>query len=683
MSALSYLEQYRQRYTPITSQEKLPVSNPTANVQSLLTRYLGPGEILTVGVTDSSNGKLETLHESPQSSKEEIIDKTCSNPDVSDSDDDIFDDLDKSLLPTSVFNSKPKLTVNEVIQKDAKLAAMYKVNGKRRHSSPNDGSNTLHQYQRHLRRRASSSPEGSGRLQDISAKASIARPESEICLKTLGRQDSNLSTVSFESNMSNKSINASYNDDILELSDGEFDFDLEIDLNSSKQSDSDSQKLFSQFQLDSDSQKDVDSLTGNDDADGGCLLCHPLSARSACSADSNISLCHKCAAQRRERHATIKEILESELSYQKDLKLIKDHFHDPLTQSGLLSEDEISVVFGNILRLISVSEKFADQLVEHLKCLRSSGDEYYSEAAIGQLICDSSAKFLAFETYCLNYTTAATTIEQLRKDNELFNLFLDASQNDNAALRRMDLKTFLMLPVQRVMKYPLLMKRLYKATNTAHTDRDAIEGANEKLTNILHHINAQSKLLSSLISNPKGSNSKSTQRTSFEIALTKLVIDTLNWKYDEVHFLNSGKVGYLQPGDSQLKEKIRTSRFNIAYAVLVTRGRDNPPKSATKKHLLFTHSTAISNAALLIIKKGTSRLQVLGEPYYLPKCLVSRNAEYYDVFEIAKEYFKEKFIVRPTHSREVWFKNLKYYSMVLGGRNNRRRHALPNILLHT
>ncbi|KAG7252964.1 hypothetical protein CRUP_015649, partial [Coryphaenoides rupestris] len=42
--------------------------------------------------------------------------------------------------------------------------------------------------------------------------------------------------------------------------------------------------------------------------------------------------------------------------------------------------------------------------------------------------------------------------------------------NDNTALRRMNLRSFLMAPLQRVTKYPLLLSRISKASAEGHPD---------------------------------------------------------------------------------------------------------------------------------------------------------------------------------------------------------------------
>jgi len=59
---------------------------------------------------------------------------------------------------------------------------------------------------------------------------------------------------------------------------------------------------------------------------------------------------------------------------------------------------------------------------------------------------------LAFETYCVNQSTAALLVDQLTQERDVLRVFLDQLQKERPALRKMDLKAFLMLPVQRVTK---------------------------------------------------------------------------------------------------------------------------------------------------------------------------------------------------------------------------------------
>jgi len=83
------------------------------------------------------------------------------------------------------------------------------------------------------------------------------------------------------------------------------------------------------------------------------------------------------------------------------------------------------------------------------------------EARVGRAFLDSTHMLLAFETYCVNQCSAALLVDQLTQEREVLRVFLDQLQKERPSLRKMDLKAFLMLPVQRVTKwvYELAMGR--------------------------------------------------------------------------------------------------------------------------------------------------------------------------------------------------------------------------------
>jgi len=81
-----------------------------------------------------------------------------------------------------------------------------------------------------------------------------------------------------------------------------------------------------------------------------------------------------------------------------------------------------------------------------------SWSQDYTTVSIGQLFLDSSTMLLAYETYCVNQSGVAPYLEQLESNKELLRVFLSVSQTENSVLRRMSFKSFLMVPVQRIMR---------------------------------------------------------------------------------------------------------------------------------------------------------------------------------------------------------------------------------------
>lgn len=204
-------------------------------------------------------------------------------------------------------------------------------------------------------------------------------------------------------------------------------------------------------------------------------------------------VCKSCEKKRVERKEIISEFVDTELKYGRDLKIIHDEFFTPMQIAGLLSKDQINGIFLNLQELMLVHSRFAEKLKDSVNYANEHGDIDYTTVNIGELFLKSAEMLHAFESYCVRQGTAACLLARLAKEKELLRIFLRVSQMENTLLRRMNLAAFLMVPVQRVTKYPLLLNRLYKVTAYHHKDREALRDAQLKVELHLEHINQQTK----------------------------------------------------------------------------------------------------------------------------------------------------------------------------------------------
>ncbi|XP_013402021.1 uncharacterized protein LOC106167714 isoform X3 [Lingula anatina] len=113
------------------------------------------------------------------------------------------------------------------------------------------------------------------------------------------------------------------------------------------------------------------------------------------------TLCTKCHSRRVERKETIQELVDTELSYGRDLRIIKEEFMSPMKTASLLTPEQLDTIFINLEELIDINDKFADKLQDLVELANEQGDEDYVTVYIGQLFLESSNMFLAFENYCV------------------------------------------------------------------------------------------------------------------------------------------------------------------------------------------------------------------------------------------------------------------------------------------
>lgn len=77
-------------------------------------------------------------------------------------------------------------------------------------------------------------------------------------------------------------------------------------------------------------------------------------------------MCERCSKLRTERKEAILEFLNTESSYGEDLRIIKEEFYCPMQSAGLLTAEQLTVVFSNVQELIDVNDRFTEHLQDSI-----------------------------------------------------------------------------------------------------------------------------------------------------------------------------------------------------------------------------------------------------------------------------------------------------------------------------
>merc|ERR1719273_343760 len=125
----------------------------------------------------------------------------------------------------------------------------------------------------------------------------------------------------------------------------------------------------------------------------------------------------------------------------------------------------------------------------------------------------------------------------------------------------MNLSSFLMVPVQRVTKYPLLLARLLKVTPGNHKDRDNIREAQTRIEAALEQINKDAKEIIAM----KGSwrrggqagkgKGGGQQRELNTMRVRKLSLELLGWHRDQTRFALEGRLTFAHITDGNWRTK--------------------------------------------------------------------------------------------------------------------------------
>ncbi|XP_059488390.1 uncharacterized protein LOC132204126 [Neocloeon triangulifer] len=400
-------------------------------------------------------------------------------------------------------------------------------------------------------------------------------------------------------------------------------------------------------------------------------------------------VCRKCGKRRSERREIITELLETEVKYGRDLQIMMEEFYRPMLVAGLLTQEQLDAIFLNVPDLLEMSKQLAERLQDAVDIALDQGDEDLLTVNVGRQFISCTQMLNAFESYCIRQGGASLLLASLEKEKELLKIFLRVSQMENAVLRRMNLNSFLMVPVQRVTKYPLLLSRLYKTTPPHHEARELLKQAQQKIEAHLEHMNAEAKEISSTklwrrisIINVPGRRSNS--EADLNIKLRKLALDVLGWNPEITHFVMEGRLLFTQPTDSNWR-KGRTIKLSHLNVLLVTLGKPNAnykPESQESGELTFPKATGIQEACLLLLKDKAGRCTMLREPLSLDKCIVCTEVpDVDDCFEVQEIATRDTFIFKSENKTKEWVQALQYHAQSLGGWR-RRRNALANIMMN-
>uniref|UniRef100_A0A8C2FKM0 Pleckstrin homology domain containing, family G (with RhoGef domain) member 2 n=1 Tax=Cyprinus carpio TaxID=7962 RepID=A0A8C2FKM0_CYPCA len=171
------------------------------------------------------------------------------------------------------------------------------------------------------------------------------------------------------------------------------------------------------------------------------------------------------------------EIVETEQAYVRDLKSIVEDYLGCIIDCGdlPLKPEEVSTLFCNIEDIY----EFNSELLEDLE--RSP-----HAAAIAECFVERSEAFDIYTIYCMNYPNSVTVLRDCMKNESLVRFF---QERQVTLCHSLPLETYLLKPVQRILKYHLLLQELSKHFDKSDPGYEVVEDAIITMTAVAWYIN--------------------------------------------------------------------------------------------------------------------------------------------------------------------------------------------------
>uniref|UniRef100_A0A674IH04 Rho guanine nucleotide exchange factor 38 n=1 Tax=Terrapene triunguis TaxID=2587831 RepID=A0A674IH04_9SAUR len=184
-----------------------------------------------------------------------------------------------------------------------------------------------------------------------------------------------------------------------------------------------------------------------------------------------------------KRVKIIAELVQTEKDYLNDLELCIREVVQPLRNKQIVRFD-VDGLFSNIESVHQISAKLLSLLEE------ATADVDPPMQVIGEVFLEIKGPLEdTYKIYCYHHDDAHTMLESYEKDEELKQHLKHCVQSLKGKPNLMDMGSLMIKPIQRVMKYPLLLCELLNSTPASHPDHKALQDAFAAVKDINVNIN--------------------------------------------------------------------------------------------------------------------------------------------------------------------------------------------------
>lgn len=204
-----------------------------------------------------------------------------------------------------------------------------------------------------------------------------------------------------------------------------------------------------------------------------------------------------------KRSLAVGELEKTEMSYLQQLKMLHDWYVNPLLQLRIITDEEHSMLFSQIGIILILNQTFQAKLSAAIELEKSLGtetigtEELEEKKSVGTEKKEDEVKslgaemlsfcpyFKIYRQYVTNYDKASILLKQLKARPE----FLEFDKESRTHCDNLAISDLIVTPLQRVMRYPMLLKEIVKHTEEDHPDLPLLNVALEKYTALNHVIN--------------------------------------------------------------------------------------------------------------------------------------------------------------------------------------------------
>ncbi|GIY06586.1 intersectin-1 [Caerostris darwini] len=195
------------------------------------------------------------------------------------------------------------------------------------------------------------------------------------------------------------------------------------------------------------------------------------------------SVFESLSSKEKKRQQHICELISTEETYVEDMSIVLDAFQKPLREASVLTKEELRSIFVNWKELIVCNTK----LLRAMR-VRSRMSSNNIIQKIGDLLCENLPHFTPYIRFCSCQLNAAALIQNKSENCPRFKEVTKLCSTDPRT-KGMPLSSFLLKPMQRITKYPLLIQKIHEFTPEDHPDYSHLKEALNLAQQLCNQVN--------------------------------------------------------------------------------------------------------------------------------------------------------------------------------------------------
>jgi len=174
-----------------------------------------------------------------------------------------------------------------------------------------------------------------------------------------------------------------------------------------------------------------------------------------------------------KRRNVLAELIHTERKFVEQMEDVIQIYKNPLERAALSGQrilriEKVKVIFSNVKEIVDLNRRFLEMLEQI--------DAKDVDRSIGKVMRPIAPFFRIYKNYCANYIERMAILRSYTSNKaHRFNAFVREASEKESRIAGLGLESLLIMPVQRIPKYSLLLKRLLKYTDPSCGDYKDLE----------------------------------------------------------------------------------------------------------------------------------------------------------------------------------------------------------------